>query len=65
MHLIHGKMFAVAEVHVTHSVVTVNEHRGVYDVVFIDIGKRRMQVTVSPTGKSIQVHVDGKRVHRG
>jgi predicted O-methyltransferase YrrM len=58
-------MFAVAEVHVRHSVVTVNEHLGVYDVVFIDIGKRRMQVTVSPTGKSIQVHVDGKRVHRG
>lgn len=49
----------MAEVHVRHSVVTVNEHRGVYDVVFIDIGKRRMQVTVSPTGKSIQVHVDG------
>jgi hypothetical protein len=57
-HLTHGGRLAVGDVQVRHRVVNIDERRG-YEVVFIDAGDRHVQVTVSPTGRSIQVHVDG------
>ena len=58
----------MADVKVTHGTVQWDERRGVSDIVWIRIGgehDRHVEVSVSPTGKSIQVHVDGKRVHHG
>jgi hypothetical protein len=49
----------VADVQVRHRVVNIDQRRGNYEVVFIDAGDRHVQVTVSPTGRNIQVHVDG------
>ena len=49
----------MADLQVRHRVVSIDQRRGDYEVVFIDAGDRHVQVTVSPTGRSIQVHVDG------
>ena len=39
------------------------EHQGRdYRLLFIHHGDTHIQVTVSPTGRSVQVHVDGERV---
>lgn len=43
-----------------HSPVT---HKGgVYDLLFIAWDDRRMQISVSPTGRSVQVFLDGKKL---
>jgi hypothetical protein len=34
----------------------------VYEIVIVQIGDRRVEVCISPTGRSVQVHVDGERV---
>jgi hypothetical protein len=39
-----------------------SEKRGTYETMIIDAGGRRVDITVSPTGRSVHVHVDGKRV---
>ena len=36
--------------------------RGKYSVAFIDAGDTRVEVTVSPTGRSVQVYVNEKKV---
>lgn len=51
----------MADVQVRYRVVNIDERRGDYDIVFIDAGDRKIQVTVSPTGRSIQIHVDGEK----
>jgi prolyl-tRNA editing enzyme YbaK/EbsC (Cys-tRNA(Pro) deacylase) len=51
----------VVDVQVRYRVVNIDQRRGDYEVVFIDAGDRHVQVTVSPTGRSIQVYVDGMK----
>lgn len=36
--------------------------RGVYQLLDLYVGDRRIEVTVSPTGRSVQVFVDGVKV---
>jgi hypothetical protein len=58
----------VDDVEVTHGTVKLDERRGIYNIVWIDIKsecERHVEVSVSPTGRSIQVYVDGKQVHCG
>lgn len=35
---------------------------GRYHVVNVDAGNRHVEVTISPTGRSVHVYVDGQRV---
>jgi hypothetical protein len=60
----------MAHVQVEHAIVNFDERRGDYDIIWIDVnvGKpngRRLQVSVSPTGKSIQVYVNNEQVFCG
>jgi hypothetical protein len=60
----------VADVRVTQAVINFDERRGDYDIIWIDINvgqpnERRLQVSVSPTGKSVQVYVENEQVFCG
>ena len=36
--------------------------RGTYQQMIVLAGERRVEISVSPTGRSVQVYVDGKKV---
>ena len=51
----------MADVDVRHFKANFNLRRHAHDVVIVRAGKRRIEVTISPTGKSVQVFVDGEK----
>lgn len=42
-----------------------SDKRGVYETAVLTVGKHKVEVTASPTGRSVHVHVDGVRVTGG
>lgn len=60
----------MADVKVTRALINVDGRRGDYDIIWIDINtgqpnQRRLQVSVSPTGKSVQVYIENEQVFCG
>ena len=48
-----------------HFTWKLSDKRGVYESLHVTVGTHRVEITASPTGRSVHVHVDGKRVLGG
>jgi len=55
----------VSNITLRHFTWLMSERRGRYETLVVEAGIRKVEITVSPTGKSVHVHVDGKQVDRG
>ncbi len=51
----------MADVDVRHFKAQADLRRRSHDIVIVRAGKRRVEVTISPAGKSVQVFVDGEK----
>ena len=55
----------MAVIDIRHFTWKMSDKRGVYETAIMRVGKHRIEVTASPTGRSVHVHVDGERVLGG
>ncbi len=51
----------MADVDVRHFKAQADLRRRSHDIVIVRAGKRRVEITISPAGKSVQVFVDGEK----
>lgn len=54
----------MSHITVRHFTWLLSEKRGRYETLIVEAGRRKVEVTVSPTGRSVHVLVDGKEVGR-
>lgn len=50
---------------VRHFTFRPDERRGKYHQAVVDVGDHSVEVTCSPTGRSVHVYIDGERVGIG